>query len=160
MAGINVPQYEIFKIGTDKLKYSKWNLNIDKKEAFKYQESVSLFEGQQFRIMAKKIMKKAKWKCDFSKLFMQVVIDQKTDFARATNRKGVTVNGINYRRFVGTTGGLKNNTLLFCNSEYIDKLNELCECRRNKEVPLVPAKYEAYKALTCSASQPICEPHG
>lgn len=108
MAGINVPQYEIFKIGTDKLKYSKWNLNIDKKEAFKYQESVSLFEGQQFRIMAKKIMKKAKWKCDFSKLFMQVVIDQKTDFARATNRKGVTVNGINYRRFVGTTGGLKN----------------------------------------------------
>ena len=59
MAGINVPQYEIFKIGTDKLKYSKWNLNIDKKEAFKYQESVSLFEGQQFRIMAKKIMKKA-----------------------------------------------------------------------------------------------------
>ena len=30
MAGINVPQYEIFKIGTDKLKYSKWNLNIDK----------------------------------------------------------------------------------------------------------------------------------
>lgn len=160
MAGINVPQYEIFKIGTDKLKYSKWNLNIDKKEAFKYQESVSLFEGQQFRIMAKKIMKKAKWKCDFSKLFMQVVIDQKTDFARATNKKGVTVNGINYRRFVGTTGGLKNNTLLFCNSEYIDKLNELCECRRNKEVPLVPAKYEAYKALTCSASQPICEPHG
>lgn len=54
MAGINVPQYEIFKIGTDKLKYSKWNLNIDKKEAFKYQESVSLFEGQQFRIMARK----------------------------------------------------------------------------------------------------------
>jgi hypothetical protein len=70
---------------------------------------------------------------------MQVVIDKKTDFARATNKKGVTVNGINYRRFVGTTGGLKNNTLLFCNSEYIDKLNELCECRRNKEVPLVPA---------------------
>lgn len=32
MAGINVPQYEIFKIGTDKLKYSKWNLNIDKKK--------------------------------------------------------------------------------------------------------------------------------
>ena len=25
MAGISVPQYEIFKIGTDKLKYSNWN---------------------------------------------------------------------------------------------------------------------------------------
>ena len=25
MAGISVPQYEIFKIGTNKLKYSNWN---------------------------------------------------------------------------------------------------------------------------------------
>ena len=28
MAGISVPQYEIFKIGTNKLKYSNWNLTI------------------------------------------------------------------------------------------------------------------------------------
>ena len=31
MAGISVPQYEIFKIGTNKLKYSNWNLTISKK---------------------------------------------------------------------------------------------------------------------------------
>ncbi len=49
----------------------------------------------------------------FSKLFMQVVIDKKTDFCKSNKQKGVTVNGINYKRFVGTTGGLKNNTLLF-----------------------------------------------
>ena len=160
MAGISVPQYEIFKIGTNKLKYSNWNLTITKKEAFKYQELISLFEAQEFRIMANKILKKDIKEIDFSKIFMQVVIDKKSDFGRATCKKGVTVNGINYRRFVGTTGGLKNNTLLFCNSQYVDKLNELCECKRNKNVPLVPAKYEAYKALTCSASQPICNPSG
>lgn len=160
MAGISVPQYEIFKIGTNKLKYSNWNLQITKKEAFKYQELISLFEAQEFRIMANKILEKPIKSIDFSKIFMQVVVDKKSDFARATSKKGITVNGINYRRFVGTTGGLKNNTLLFCNSQYIDKLNELCECKRNPEINLVPAKYEAYKALTCSASQPICEPHG
>ena len=160
MAGISVPQYEIFKIGTNKLKYYDWDLKITKKDAFKYQELVSLFEGQEFRIMAGKILNEKTNGIDFSKIFMQVVIDKKTHFARATSKKGVTVNGINYRRFVGTTGGLKNNTLLFCNSQYIDKLNELCECKRNPEIKLVPAKYEAYKALTCSASQPICEPHG
>ena len=160
MAGISVPQYEIFKIGTNKLKYSNWNLTITKKEAFKYQELISLFEAQEFRIMANKILKKDIREIDFSKIFMQIVIDKKSDFGRATCKKGVTVNGINYRRFVGTTGGLKNNTLLFCNSQYVDKLNELCECKRNKNVPLVPAKYEAYKALTCSASQPICNPNG
>lgn len=160
MAGISVPQYEIFKIGTNKLKYSNWNLTISKKEAFKYQELISLFEAQEFRIMANKILKENIREIDFSKIFMQVVIDKKSDFGRATCKKGVTVNGINYRRFVGTTGGLKNNTLLFCNSQYVDKLNELCECKRNKDIPLVPAKYEAYKALTCSASQPICNPNG
>ena len=160
MAGISVPQYEIFKIGTNKLKYSNWNLTISKKEAFKYQELISLFEAQEFRIMANKILNKDIREIDFSKIFMQVVIDKKSDFGRATCKKGVTVNGINYRRFVGTTGGLKNNTLLFCNSQYVDKLNELCECKRNKDIPLVPAKYEAYKALTCSASQPICNPNG
>lgn len=160
MAGISVPQYEIFKIGTNKLKYSNWNLTISKKEAFKYQELISLFEAQEFRIMANKILNKDIREIDFSKIFMQVVIDKKSDFGRATCKKGVTVNGINFRRFVGTTGGLKNNTLLFCNSQYVDKLNELCECKRNKDIPLVPAKYEAYKALTCSASQPICNPNG
>ena len=160
MAGISVPQYEIFKIGTNKLKYSNWNLTISKKEAFKYQELISLFEAQEFRIMANKILNKDIREIDFSKIFMQVVIDKKSDFGRATCKKGVTVNGINYRRFVGTTGGLKNNTLLFCNSQYVDKLNELCECKRNKDISLVPAKYEAYKALTCSASQPICNPNG
>lgn len=160
MAGISVPQYEIFKIGTNKLKYSNWNLTISKKEAFKYQELISLFEAQEFRIMANKILNKDIREIDFSKIFMQVVIDKKSDFGRATCKKGINVNGINYRRFVGTTGGLKNNTLLFCNSQYVDKLNELCECKRNKDIPLVPAKYEAYKALTCSASQPICNPNG
>lgn len=160
MAGISVPQYEIFKIGTNKLKYFDWNLTITKAEAFKYQELISLFEAQEFRIMANKILHKDLKDIDFTKIFMQVVVDKKSDFARATGKKGVTVNGINYRRFVGTTGGLKNNTLLFCNSQYIDQLNELCECKRNPEVKLVPAKYEAYKALTCSASQPICNPNG
>lgn len=159
MAGISVPQYEIFKIGTDKLKYSNWNLIINKKEAFRYQELVSLFEGQEFRIMANKILHKPIDTIEFSKIFIQVIVNNKSDFARVTCKKGITVNGINYRRFVGTTGGLKNNTLLFCNSEYIDELNRLCDCKRNKDVKLVPAKYEAYKALTCSASQPICNPN-
>lgn len=160
MAGISAPQYEIYKIGTNKLKYYNWDLKTTKKEAFKFQELVSLFEGEEFRIMASKILSQNIKTIDFSKIFIQVIVDKKSDFARATSKKGVTVNGVNYRRFVGTTGGLKNDTLLLCNSNYIDELNRLCDCKRNKNVPLVPAKYEAYKALTCSASQPICNPNG
>ena len=53
MAGINVPQYEVFKIGTTKLKNSNWDLNITKKEAFKLGEIIPLFEAQEFRLIAK-----------------------------------------------------------------------------------------------------------
>lgn len=159
MAGISVPQYGIFKIGTNKLKYYDWNLTIQKDEAYKYQEFIYLFEGQHFRIVANKILHKNIRYIDFSKIFLQVVIENKVDFARVTGRKGVNVNGENFKRFVGTTGGLKNNTLLLCNSKYIKELNRLCECNRNPKVKLVPAKYEAYKALTCSSSQPICNPN-
>jgi hypothetical protein len=157
MAGIKVPQYEIFKIGTKKLKYNNWNLTINKDEAFVLGETVSLFEAQEFRLIAN-ILNKPIRKIDFSKYIMSVVIDNPGDFSRATNKKGIVVNGITYKRFVGTTGGLKNNTLLFVNTEVLDELNRRCECKRNKDVKLVPAKLEAYKALTCSASQPIAEP--
>lgn len=167
MAGIKVPQYKIFKIGTTKLKNSKWDLKITKDEAIKLDEMIALFEAQEFRLIAQ-ILNKPINKIDFSEYIMSVVIDNKSDFKRATSSKGITVNGINFRRFVGTTGGLKNNTLLFVNNDEIELngkktsiLNELnirCECNRNPDITLVPAKYEAYKALTCSASQPICEP--
>lgn len=160
MAGISVPQYDIFKIGTDKLKYYNWDLYITKKDALKYQELVSLFESQAFRMIAQKIIKDFPENIDYSKVFCQIVINKKVDFARATNAKGIKINGETYRRFLGTNGGLKNNTLVFCNVKYIDQLNELCECSRDKSVKLVPAKFESYKALTCSASQPICEPNG
>ena len=158
MAGINVPQYEIFKLGTKKLKYNNWNLNISKRDAFPLNETIALFEAQEFRLIAK-ILNKPIDKIDFSKYIMSVVIDSPSDFNRATSKKGIIVNGIIYKRFVGTTGGLKNNTLLFVNAEIIDELNRRCNCKRNEDIKLVPAKLEAYKALSCSASQPIVDPN-
>lgn len=160
MAGISVPQYEVFKINTDKLKYYNWDLHITKKEAFKHQEIVSLFESQAFRIIANNIIKDEKKNIDYSTVFVQIVVSKKSDFARATSNKGIKINGETFKRFVGTNCGLKNNTLIFCNAKYIDELNRLCECDRDESVKLVPAKYESYKALTCSASQPICDPKG
>lgn len=156
MAGIKVPQYDIFKIGTDKLKYSKWDLTITRTEAFNAQEIVSLFEAQEFRLIAQ-ILDQEISTIDFSKYILIVVIDKKSDFNRAVDHQGIKVNGNTFRRFVGTSGGLKKNTLLFVNTEVLDELNKRCECGRG-EIKIVPAKYEAYKALTCSASQPICDP--
>lgn len=145
MAGIKVPQYEIFKIGTKKLKYNKWDLKITKEEAFIHDELIDLFEGQEFRLVSQ-ILNTPINTIDFSKYILSVVIEEKGDFKRATSKNGVKVNGIKFRRFVGTTGGLKNNTLLFVNVEILDELNRRCDCKRDKSVKIVPAKFEAYKA--------------
>lgn len=158
MAGIKVPQYEIFKIGTSKLKYNNWNLTISKDDARKLNELTSLFEAQEFRLIAD-ILGKPIRRIDFSQYICSVVIENKSDFQRATSKNGIVINGNQFKRFVGTTGGLKNNTLLFVNVEIIDELNKRCECGRNENIKLVPAKYEAYKALTCSASQQILSPN-
>lgn len=156
MAGIQVPQYDIFKIGTNKLKYHKWDLKISKDEAFRAQEIVSLFEAQEFRLIAQILNEDIK-DIDFTKYILMIVVDKGSDFKRATDHKGIKVNGITFVRFVGTSGGLKKNNLLFVNKQIIDELNKRCECGK-KDVKIVPAKLEAYKALTCSASQLICNP--
>ena len=157
MAGINVPQYPIFKLGTAKLKYNKWNINITLEEDYVLDETISLFEGQDFRLIAK-ILDKPISEINFCDYIVSIVIDNPSHFKRATGKKGININGKTFKRFVGTTGGLKSDTLRFVSTDILDKLNERCNCYRDKNIKLVPAKLEAYKALTCSASQPIVEP--
>lgn len=158
MAGINVPQYDLLKINTAKLRHNKWDLNISKQEAIQCAEVVSLFESQEFRLIAK-ILGKSTSEIDFMDYILILEIDSITDFNKIVKPSGVTVNGHQFVRFLGTTSGLKNNTIIFVRGDIIGELNERCRCGR-KDIPIVPAKLEAYKALTCSASQPICDPAG
>lgn len=159
MAGISVPQYDIFKIGTTELKHSKWDFNITKEQGFRRNQIVSLFEAQEFRLISQ-ILGVPISDIDFSKYLLIIVIDNPSDFDKALRKNGIKVNGITFKRFVGTTNGLKNNTLLFANAEILDELNERCNCGRRMDYEIIPAKLEAYKSLTCSASQPICDPNG
>lgn len=158
MAGINVPQYDLFKIGTKELKYNKWDLTISKDDAYKTGKIVSLFQSEMFRLIGK-ILNKPMRNIDFSDYVLMVVVDTMGDFAKVMRKDGIKINGKTFKRFVGTTGGLKNCTLVFVNVEILDELNNRCQCDM-ESFPIVPAKLEAYKALTCSASQRICEPHG
>ena len=158
MAGINVPQHEIFKINTTKLKYYKWDLKITKQEAFESDELIPLFQGEEFRAIAR-ILKKEPKDVDYTKYIFALLVDKKSDFKRATSKKGFKINGIKFKRFVGTTGGLKGDTVLFVNEDIYDELYKISECGRDVTVPFIPAKLEAYRALFCSASQPILSPN-
>lgn len=90
--------------------------------------------------------------------YMCLIIDKEKDYYRAC--RGFTINGIKYKRLLGTNGGIKNSTIVFVSERHVDELKRRIENGRNLEKKLVTAKLEAYKALTCSASIPVSLPNG
>ena len=89
---------------------------------------------------------------------MCLIIDRDKDYYRAC--KGFSINGIPYTRLLGTNGGIKNSTIVFVSERLAPELRRRVENGRDTSKPLVTAKLEAYKALTCSASIPVSLPNG
>ncbi len=110
---------------------------------------------------SKKQIKKEYAKLDklqFRSAYLCLIIDKKQDYKRAN--EGFKINGIKYRRFLGTTGGIKNETIIYIDEKYFDEIFKRTENGRDLNKELVPAKLEAYRALTCSASIPVSTPKG
>lgn len=90
--------------------------------------------------------------------YVCIVIDKEKDYYRAC--RGFYINGIKYKRLLGTNGGIKNSTIVFVSERLSDELKRRVENGRDQDKELVTAKLEAYKALTCSASNPVSLPNG
>lgn len=90
--------------------------------------------------------------------YMCLIIDKKNDYYRAC--RGFSINGVKYKRLLGTNGGIKNSTIVFVSERLFPELHRRIENGRNPKQELVTAKLEAYKALTCSASTPVSMPNG
>lgn len=90
--------------------------------------------------------------------YVTLIIDKEKDYYRAI--KGFQINGVKYRRLLGTNGGIKNSTIVFVSENVADELHRRISNGRNPEKKLVTAKLEAYQALTCSASTPVSFPKG
>ena len=89
----------------------------------------------------------------FVRDYITVVMRNNSDFDRAN--KGFLINGIKFKRLLATTGGVKNNTVVYINEALHSEINRRLDNGRDLTKRLVPAKLEAYKALACSASTPI-----
>ena len=90
--------------------------------------------------------------------YIHLVIDKDKDLHRAC--KGFKVNGIRYARLLGTNGGVKESTIVFVNERLVSELRERIDNGRNADIHQIPAKLEAYRALTCSGSIPVSMPKG
>lgn len=113
--------------------------------------------SRETRSMIKNLYKSL-YELQFQKDYICVVMDSKNDYDRVN--QGFKVNGVEYKRFLGTNGGIKKSTIVYVNAELYNELKKRLDNGRNKEIPLVPAKLEAYQALICSGSVPIPEPKG
>jgi len=90
--------------------------------------------------------------------YMTIVMDRITDYRRLC--KGFKVNGIKYKRLLGTSGGIKMSTIVFVSERLYPELLRRINNGRDMTKAFNPAKLEAYKALTCSASHPVSMPKG
>lgn len=94
--------------------------------------------------------------------YLEIVMGKSSDFDKLN--EGFFLNGIEYQRLVGTPNGVKQSTVTYCsvvNEKGIhmhEKLSERMNGGRDESKLLVPAKFEAYKALACSASIPVSMP--
>ena len=97
-------------------------------------------------------------KTQFKPDYMCLIIDREKDYRRAC--KGFFINDVKYVRLLGTNGGVKNETIVFVSERLAPVLKERINNGRDESVTLVPAKFEAYRALTCSGSIPVSLPGG
>lgn len=91
--------------------------------------------------------------------YMCLIVDKIEHYDKAC-KDGFYINCIHYERLLGTNGGVKNSTIVFVSSRVAPELKRRLENGRDLSKPLVPAKFESYKALSCSGSTPVSLPHG
>lgn len=96
--------------------------------------------------------------------YVAIIMDNPKDMDMLN--QGFKINGIEYHRLIGTTNGVKKNTVVYA-SVLNSKQKTICDDLtfrmnngRNPNKEIVPAKFEAYKALTCSASIPVSDHMG
>ncbi len=94
--------------------------------------------------------------------FVMVIMSKPSDFDKIN--KGFKINGIEFKRLVGTTNGVKKSTVIYCsviNDKGIhiyDELDRVLNGGRDVNKELIPAKFEAYKSLACSSTIPVSKP--
>ena len=94
----------------------------------------------------------------FVKDYITVMIQNNSQYDRCNDT--FKVNGVTYRRLLCTNNGVKVSEVVYCNAEIWSELYKRMDNGRNLNKELVPAKFEAHKALTCSASTPVSNPKG
>lgn len=103
------------------------------------------------------------YELQFQKDYLCVIMSKESDYDLCNRGFSIDYGDgciVKYRRLLGTNGGIKNSTIVYVNENVYPELKKRLDNGRNMDVPLVPAKLEAYQALICSGSIPLPKPNG
>ena len=129
--------------------------------AKKIKKSIKILKKQPNSLQNRKEIKRLYEELDkvqYKPDYLCLIVDSEKDYRRAC--KGFNINNIKYVRLLGTNGGVKNETIVFVSERLSEILRERINNGRDENVTLIPAKFEAYRALTCSGSIPVSMPKG
>lgn len=73
-------------------------------------------------------------------------------------KNGLWLNSERYLRLSSSASQSRVSTVVFCQEKILNKLNEVLDNGRNKDIPLCPSKYNAYKGLAGSATKIVSTP--
>ena len=88
---------------------------------------------------------------------ISIVIENRGHY-RYLYRNGLKLNGKIYRRFSCSAGQARSSTVLFCETNVADKLDDIFDNGRDKQKKLVPSKFNAYKGLVTSSTSVVSTP--
>ena len=134
--------------------------NYDSK-AREIKKEIKLIKKQKCTVENKNKIKelyKELYKVQFKEDYVCIIMDKKSHYDRAN--KGFRINGVEYKRLLTTTNGVKTSTVVYTSERLHDELKKRIDNGRNQEIKLVPAKLGAYEALCSSASIPVSWPKG
>ncbi len=88
---------------------------------------------------------------------ISIVFDSKSHYLDI-DKKGLYINGIQYKRFLASAANLRKQTVFYISSEYYDTMNYILNNDRNPETKVNASKNGAYWGLFNSSSIPVSWP--
>ena len=73
-------------------------------------------------------------------------------------KNGLLLNSERYFRLSSSASQSRVSTVVFCNEKILNQLNEILDNNRDKNIPLCPSKYNAYKGLSGSSTKIVSTP--
>lgn len=89
--------------------------------------------------------------------YISIVVNKHSHYKKII-KNGLIINGEKYIRLLCGAGNARSNTVFFVNEKIYNELDTILCNGHNKDIKITESKYNAYYALSNSATYPVTEP--